>query len=301
MKQLLGVISIALSLLVVSCGTDDGSSTGTLELPLSLATIDGDVYTLDPARVRVQSTTDNFQETFDVSESDVFRVGLLPGEYEVELLSDWVLNENGSPITEPVILESANPVPFSIEAGATTPVTFHFGIGDKSIALGDGQLEVGIQVTDRTVLCPCWDGSSTAADCGGRACESLEDLLATTRSSMDCLDIDVCTDIQLPEEETDGFSASCGSQDGRYFALGAQVSGGGSNCVVLTVDSFGAESGIGVTLDDMLAGLCVADLRRVLIPAPSGKPYTESEFDPGYSEAEPCGLSNGSSLQFGNP
>jgi hypothetical protein len=294
MKQSLGLISIALSLLVVGCGTDDGSSTGTLELPLSLATIDGDVYTLDPARVRVQSTTDNFQETFDVSESDVFRVGLLPGEYEVELLSDWVLNENDSPIAEPVILESANPVPFSIEAGATTPVTFHFGIGDKSIALGDGQLEVGIQVTDRTVLCPCWDGSSTAADCGGRACESLEDLLATVRSSTDCIAVDLCVDIQQVEEELDSFFATCDSQDEGGFHVAAGVRAGFSSCSALTIDSLGAESRLHVILDDMRAGLCVADLRRVLIPAPSGKPYTE-DF-PGLTQADPCGLSNGSTL-----
>jgi Tol biopolymer transport system component len=62
-----------------------------------------------------------------------------------------VLNRNGSPVTEPVVVESANPVRFRIEAGSVTTVSFVLGVGDQAIAFGQGLVEVGIGVNDRTV------------------------------------------------------------------------------------------------------------------------------------------------------
>jgi hypothetical protein len=87
-------------------------------------------YSLDPAHVRFTGVTDpSFRRTVDVGGTDVYRTNLPVGEYDCELLPGFVVLKDGSPVSEPVVLETPNPVRFTIGAGKVTVVFFFFAIG----------------------------------------------------------------------------------------------------------------------------------------------------------------------------
>lgn len=183
---------IALSaLLLHGCGSEDAASepVGSVSLPLS-ASANGIDYRLSPARLRVSGVSDpDFVQTYNASEQDVFRADLTPGQYELELLSGWVLNEGAAPVVDRVVLESPNPVPFEVDAGAVTQVTFVFGIGDSAISFGNGQVAVDIDVNDRRLECAedgdCDDGDlCTIDECREGACVA---------APVDCSDGNSCT------------------------------------------------------------------------------------------------------------
>ena len=72
------------------------------------------------------------------------------GSYDITLLDGWHLERLEGALAEPVdaTLVSENPLAFSIEAGATTQVSFRFQTADAELALGDGNLAVSIAVDE---------------------------------------------------------------------------------------------------------------------------------------------------------
>jgi hypothetical protein len=89
------------------------------------------------------------------------------GAYSIELSPGWRLEKQIGAAFETVnaTLSSQNPVPFSIVAGLTTPVAFAFHTDGSVVVIGNGALDLSIQVTDSSVaLGGVWDSPASLWD-----------------------------------------------------------------------------------------------------------------------------------------
>jgi hypothetical protein len=88
---------------------------------------------------------------------------LAAGSYTVNLTAGWRLEKliGGSFQTVSAQLVSANPVPVTITSGQTTPVAYAFQTDGTVVVVGDGTLDLTIQVTDTSApTAGIWNQSS---------------------------------------------------------------------------------------------------------------------------------------------
>lgn len=287
---MIGRISLALSLLSVAalsglaaCNDDGAGSLGataSIEIPLiATGTPSGKQYSLE-GRFRI--TGEGFNQVVEApgDQTSIF-VDVPPPMVDVEL-RDWVLNgPDGMPVEDEVVLLSDNPqTGIPVTEGADTIVRFEFGVGEEFITPGNGQLQIGIDVytdvgaagggtggTSGKANCPCWNGTEgVSADCGGRPCESLEDIWASlfpsTCSSEFCFD-GVNTSQRLD------YRAQCTSPE--VLATGTSFFGDGRppRCFV-DVEPPGSAGPVilfGIDLDDAMYAICRDETRAFIAPA----------------------------------
>ncbi|MEM7158238.1 MAG: hypothetical protein AAF799_35690 [Myxococcota bacterium] len=130
-------------------GVQDG---GTLRMGLSGTDDEGRQYVLTDAVFDVTG-----QENVQLSTASLptpttpIVAGLGNGAYQIELQPGWVLQRldpagtQSIPLTS-AMLTSANPVDFSIIAFDTTNVTFVFSVDGEEVVIGEGTLEVDIDI-----------------------------------------------------------------------------------------------------------------------------------------------------------
>jgi hypothetical protein len=185
MKSNLGVILALLGMAGVpalsACGSDARESTersGTLTMNLIGTGGSGVRYRLRTADFVVNGPQNvNFSSEADPNAASIRRE-LRAGDYIIRLKNGWALERETGGVFAPVdaILLSPNPVGFTIHDQAVTPVVFRFRAGDDVIDLGNGVLDVSIDVEDGacpagTITCAgvCVNPTSDPANCGACA------------------------------------------------------------------------------------------------------------------------------------
>jgi len=152
----IGVVAMALGAFVPTlgaCSSGDQSeqnTLGTVRLNLTGTGNGGTLYRLRNANFVV---TGPVQLTLS-SETDVNALSIkqeLPaGNYVINLNANWSLEKlvNGTFVPVKAVLASANPLAFQITDQGVTGVAFQFNAGDDVVALGDGTLDLTIDVND---------------------------------------------------------------------------------------------------------------------------------------------------------
>jgi hypothetical protein len=132
-----------------SGASDD--STGTLSMQLSTE-VNGVIYRLSGARFDVIGPVDASFDSDDDPDLTAISATLARGDYSILLRDGWRLLRQSSPdaVFEPVeaLLVSENPRLFTIEEGETTRVAYVFETNGVVIDLGNGFLEVAIEVVE---------------------------------------------------------------------------------------------------------------------------------------------------------
>ena len=126
------------------------TSTGTLTLSLNTQ-LNGVRFQLQGAHFDL-SGPENVALAADVAGEESLHARLSTGDYEILLHDGWQLARQAQPgaAFEPVpsTLISENPTSFRILDGETTTVSYEFRVDDAVVPLGQGNLDVGIRVTD---------------------------------------------------------------------------------------------------------------------------------------------------------
>jgi hypothetical protein len=125
-------------------------TTGTIDLALVGQAADGSVFRLRDATI---SLTGGFGALTFSTEDDLDRTAitqrLVPGSYGLALSSTWRLERlaaDGATVPVTALLLSTNPQTFAIEPGEVTRVALRFGVAGGPVQLGDGDLEIGVDV-----------------------------------------------------------------------------------------------------------------------------------------------------------
>jgi hypothetical protein len=126
-------------------------STGTLSMQLSTE-VNGVIYRLSGARFDVTGIVDASFDSDDDPDLTAISATLARGDYSILLRDGWRLLRQSSPdaVFEAVeaALISENPRLFTIEEGETTRVAYVFETNGVIIDLGNGFLEVAIEVVE---------------------------------------------------------------------------------------------------------------------------------------------------------
>ena len=152
----IGVVAMAFGALVPAldaCSSGDQTdqyALGTVRLNLTGSSNTGTTYRLRNATFVV---TGPVQVTLS-SETDVnapsIKAELPAGSYVINLNANWSLEKsvNGTFVPVKAALASANPIGFQITDQGVTGVAFQFNAGDDVVALGDGTLDLTIDIND---------------------------------------------------------------------------------------------------------------------------------------------------------
>ncbi|MDB4980913.1 MAG: hypothetical protein JWM82_1665 [Myxococcales bacterium] len=143
------VVAVLLSLGACQ-GVPSGASpadTGSVRMALT-SSASGASYRLHAARFAVDGPTVTTLDSDLQPDATVLTTTLSTGSYGIALRDGWELQrlDAGAYATVQATLISANPVPFHIDAGATTDVAFQFSTSGQVITVGTGSLDVCIQV-----------------------------------------------------------------------------------------------------------------------------------------------------------
>jgi hypothetical protein len=151
-------LCLALSLVSCSAPKNAGYAEGNLSMQLSTE-VNGVVYRLREALFEVSGP-----ESLTLSSGDSPSVEQLldAGDYTVNLNDGWRLEREFPSGFQTVAAElvSPNPAPFTVLAGQTTNVTYAFETDGTIVSLGEGTLDLRIQVTETS-------GPPTPAEVGG--------------------------------------------------------------------------------------------------------------------------------------
>jgi hypothetical protein len=172
----LALLFTAAATATIGCTAPVGShgeqEVGTIRLPL--VTSSGGDYRLRNARFSVVSTSGVPAGTLDSDadpDAETLTATLFQGAYTVRLRSGWELGRIEADGTESHVsaaLISSNPQSFEISASETTAVSFTFTTGHGTVTLGDGSLEVGVDVETNEGMAQCNPLSSSCSS--GRTC-----------------------------------------------------------------------------------------------------------------------------------
>jgi hypothetical protein len=174
-------LALALSATTASIGCKDQplseseQQAGTLSLPL--VTSSGAMYRLTDATFVIKSQAGTPVATLD-SESDpdaqALTTALGQGHYNVRLQDGWVLNEVQADGTEAPVraaLISTNPQSFQITTGLDTDLSFSFTTDVGTVTIGEGTLNIGVDVAEDATGAGCNLISSYYNNCpSGRTC-----------------------------------------------------------------------------------------------------------------------------------
>ncbi len=171
---------------VAACSSDDAqgeSQIGTVSVKLVGTSTSGASYRLRNGEFTVTGAAAAAFSTESDPDAASIAVTLPPGAYELGLADGWYLEKlvGGAYSQVNATLTSANPSPFSITSQSTTGVVLQFSSDGEIIQMGDGTLDVSINVDDLNcavgqVVCngACVSVTSDASNCGscGNACAS---------------------------------------------------------------------------------------------------------------------------------
>jgi hypothetical protein len=124
-------------------------------------TSEGGDYRLDNAVFTIRSTSGAHVATLDSGsdpDAETLTAALFQGPYTVRLESGWELiriEEDGAESAVSAALVSRNPQSFEIDASVTTSVSFVFTTGQGTISLGDGSVDVSVEVSPNEDLGQC--------------------------------------------------------------------------------------------------------------------------------------------------
>jgi hypothetical protein len=140
--------------IAVACsggGSEASDETGTLSMQLSTE-VNGAIYRLSGARFDVTGPVEASFHSDDDPDLTAISATLARGDYSILLQDGWRLLRQSSPdaVFEAVeaALISENPRLFTIEEGETTRVAYVFETNGVVIDLGNGFLEVAIEVVE---------------------------------------------------------------------------------------------------------------------------------------------------------
>lgn len=153
-------------------GSPDGSESevGTLRMALTGVSNTGHTYRLRFGDFTIEGPTSTSFSTETDPDAAGISVDLAAGEYSITLLDGWVLERDvdGTWQTVEAELISPNPVSFSIQDQGTTSVPFQFDASGDILALGEGTLEVSVEVDDLV----CAPGTASCDGDGVNGCET---------------------------------------------------------------------------------------------------------------------------------
>lgn len=149
------VVRLAAAGLLVLSACSGGSaapaaSLGTLSMPLATA-VNGVHYRLTHD-VFVLNGPEQ-QELSHNGDGAIVFATLPPGDYEMELLSGWVLERQADSGFQPLQAElsSPNPQPFQIVSGETTTVAWAFETDGVPLSLAPGVVQGVLEVRDSSL------------------------------------------------------------------------------------------------------------------------------------------------------
>ena len=169
-----------------SPASDHSPDVGSLQLAVQTSV--GDVvYELTNANFQIQGTTELVLSTEGNDRGSTLEQVLPVGDYSVELLPEWTLvaSDDSEPRAVEATLTSPNPIELTIAAGETSYVAYRFEITTGEVTLGEGTLELGIEVTapaaDSLVFTEFMNNPAELADSSGEWIE----LLNTSAAAFD--------------------------------------------------------------------------------------------------------------------
>ncbi|WP_437739810.1 hypothetical protein WME73_29830 [Sorangium sp. So ce302] len=130
-------------------GTEEAESTGRASIAL-VAQTNGHVYRLSNAIFRIEGPIVTYLGTSDDPGETVLSAALPTGDYASTLEQGWVLQRDDGGTFVPVQATLLTPptVSFAIYDGAVTPLVYQFQTDGTIITIGDGQLDISIEVTE---------------------------------------------------------------------------------------------------------------------------------------------------------
>ncbi|WP_437876201.1 hypothetical protein [Sorangium sp. So ce513] len=153
----LGFMALVAAPLLPACTTapggaeqvDDAESTGRASLSL-VSEANGRVYRLSNALFTIEGPIVTYLSSSDRPDETVLSAALPTGDYRGFLEPGWVLERYEGDTFVPVqaALISPNPAGFTIFDGATTELVYRFQTDGTIITIGNGQLDISIEVTE---------------------------------------------------------------------------------------------------------------------------------------------------------
>ncbi|WP_438025526.1 hypothetical protein [Sorangium sp. So ce233] len=148
-------------------GTEEAESTGRASLSL-VAETNGRVYRLNNALFAIEGPLFTYLSSSDNPGETVLTAALPVGDYWSVLEPGWVLEryEGGTFVPVQAALISPNPAAFTIFDGSTTELVYRFQTDGTIITIGNGQLDISIEVTEVGGACtPLGAGCGDAEWC----------------------------------------------------------------------------------------------------------------------------------------
>jgi hypothetical protein len=167
-SKLLPAVLLAVgSPLLAGCSAEPGAkkeqvATGTVSVPLVTET-NGNVYRLN-ASIYVSGPTPAYLSSSEDPNETALCATLSTGTYWAELYSSWNLQKRGADgVFRSVLadLKSSSWSSFQILNGTTTTLSYEFETDGVDVIVGQGNLNVVIDVTERAPLC-----AALGNDCG---------------------------------------------------------------------------------------------------------------------------------------
>jgi hypothetical protein len=156
--MLLTLMAALAAVWTASCASHVEEHSGKVELALSGVSASGKTYRLRNGTIRITGTSTASVSTEDNVDAPSINLELKAGGYLARLVDGWFL-ERGKldPMTGTLtfenvkaVLTSVNPAPFTVEDQRTTNLRFRFNAGDDVVQLGNGKVDIGIDVNDCT-------------------------------------------------------------------------------------------------------------------------------------------------------
>lgn len=155
--------------------SENEEQVGTLSLPL--VTSSADAYRLSDATFVIETQVGTVVATLD-SESDpdaqALTATLNQGNYAVGLEDGWVLSKievDGTETPVRAALLSVNPQLFKIKSSLETDLSFSFTTDLGTVTIGQGSVNIGVDVTDNTTGVGCYLVSGYYNGCpSGQTC-----------------------------------------------------------------------------------------------------------------------------------
>jgi hypothetical protein len=135
-------------------GAEEAELTGRASMSL-VTQANGRVYRLSNALFVIDGPLFGYLSSSDNPGETALTAALPVGDYTSFLETGWVLerDDGGTFVPVQATLVSGNPALFTVHAGATTALVYQFQTDGTIITVGDGQLDISIEVTEVGGVC----------------------------------------------------------------------------------------------------------------------------------------------------